>query len=193
MARISENPIIQLLNSLHPLPAAAQTDLAGIIRFDVLHKNTEPLRIGQKAQYIYFLHKGLGRVYYLHDGEEITDYFAIDGQFIGAVPGAVTGEASYKAIHLIEDCETYWLELRALEELCLRHPALNTAVRRLLTFALVEEQQRIESLRRYSAAERYRLLEKKYPGLTNRSPLKFIASYLNTSQVSISRIRGGNQ
>lgn len=188
-----ENPVIQLLHSFYPLSPEATHDLQTLIRFDLFRKNTEPLQIGQKAHNLYFIHKGLGRVYYLHDGEEITDYFAIDGQFIGAVPAAVTGQFSQKAIHLIEDCEMYWFRLQDLEDCCLQHHSLETALRKLMSFALIEEQLRIEHLRRYSAAERYHILEEKYPGLTNRSPLKYIASYLNTSQVSISRIRGGNQ
>ncbi len=44
-----------------------------------------------------------------------------------------------------------------------------------------------------SVAQRYEELERKYPGITNRCPLKYIATYLGTSQVSISRIRCGNQ
>ena len=35
--------------------------------------------------------------------------------------------------------------------------------------------------------------KKLYPGITNRASLKHIASYLGTTQVSISRIRAGKQ
>jgi hypothetical protein len=44
-----------------------------------------------------------------------------------------------------------------------------------------------------TASERYAELEKKYPGISNRIPLKHIASYLGTTPVSLSRIRSGNQ
>jgi hypothetical protein len=63
----------------------------------------------------------------------------------------------------------------------------------MLAYALLEEQERIESLRFYSVRERYQIMEKKYPGIMNRCPLHYIASYLGTSQVSISRIRAGVQ
>jgi CRP-like cAMP-binding protein len=187
------DPVTKMLNDMSPLTPEAIRELETIVQFGYYPKNSEPLKLGQTPHAIYYVSKGLGRVYYLHDGEDITDYFAADGQLIGAVPGAVTGDPSYKAIHLIEDCELYAIDLRELERVCLAHHCIETACRRLMSFALIEEQQRIESLRRFSAAERYHLLEKKYPGLTNRSPLKYIASYLNTSQVSISRIRSGNQ
>jgi hypothetical protein len=62
-----------------------------------------------------------------------------------------------------------------------------------MAMALVVEQSRIEAMRFHSAKQRYEDLERQYPGISNRSPLKYIASYLNTTQVSISRIRSGVQ
>jgi len=58
---------------------------------------------------------------------------------------------------------------------------------------MLEGQRRIESIRFLSAKERYEELERLYPGITNRAPLKYIASYLGTTQVSVSRIRAGKQ
>lgn len=187
------NPVTALLNAFFPLDEPAISSFEQLLQHLSVRRNTEPLRIGDRARYMFFIVKGLGRVYYLHEGEEITDYFAMDGQFLGAVPGAINGEPSYKAIHFIEDSDVYRFSLEELEQCCIEHASLANAIRRLMSFAIIEEQLRIEHLRRYSAAERYHLLEKKYPGLSNRSPLKYIASYLNTSPVSISRIRGGNQ
>ncbi|MEQ8881167.1 MAG: hypothetical protein RLQ12_16100 [Cyclobacteriaceae bacterium] len=63
----------------------------------------------------------------------------------------------------------------------------------MATFAFLDCQKRIEAIRFFSAAERYKLLEKQYPGISNRIPLKHIASYLGTTQVSLSRIRAGVQ
>ncbi len=60
-------------------------------------------------------------------------------------------------------------------------------------FGMMEEQKRIESIRFFSARERYEELERLYPGITNRAPLKYIASYLGFTQVSIIRIRAGKQ
>jgi CRP-like cAMP-binding protein len=188
-----ENPIVRILLTFSPLTASAIADFEQIIGNGRVKKNTELLSIGQKSFRMYFISKGLARAYYLYDDREITDYFAMDGQFIGAVPGAITKQISHKAIHLIEESDVYWFDLEAFDQCCAKHHCLETATRRLISFALIEEQLRIESLRCYPAKERYFELERKYPGLSNRSPLKYIASYLNTSQVSISRIRAGLQ
>jgi hypothetical protein len=55
----------------------------------------------------------------------------------------------------------------------------------------VQSVNRLESLQFHSADERYRALLKEVPDLLNRVPLKFIASYLGITPVSLSRIRRG--
>jgi len=77
--------------------------------------------------------------------------------------------------------------------LCLSYPDLERLFRKIAVFAFLECQQRVESIRFMTASERYAELEKKYPGISNRIPLKHIASYLGTTPVSLSRIRSGNQ
>ncbi|MCB0524937.1 MAG: Crp/Fnr family transcriptional regulator [Lewinellaceae bacterium] len=187
------NPVIELIAKLNPLSEKCIQDFLNIISFDILPKNAVLLEIGQRARSMYFIKKGLARAYYYHDGKEVTDYFAVDGQFIGAVPSLINGLPSNKGIHLIETSEIYQFSSEAFEACCLQHHDLERATRRLTAFALLEEQERIESLRFYSVREKYDLVARKYPGIMNRCPLQYIASYIGTSQVSISRIRAGTQ
>lgn len=187
------HPIIATLLRLRPLSDEAIADLHAIIRMEQLERGTELLRIGQVARNMFFIHKGLARVYYQREDKDVTDYFAIDGQFIGAVPSLFTQQPTHKAIELVEDSEVYHFTSKDFEACCAKHHDLENAARRLTTFAVMQEQQRIESLRFHSAAERYALLERTYPGITNRCPLQYIASYLNTTPVSVSRIRAGKQ
>lgn len=186
-------PIIQIFNAIGSLSEQAVADLSGIITFKKRPKGSHLLKIGHRADTMYFIERGLARAYYEHKGREVTDYFAIDGQFIGAVPSLFTGQPSKKGIQLIEDSDVYQFAASDFESLCARHHDLEHIARRMAQFGLIEEQERIESLRFNSMRERYELLERKYPGIMNRCPLRYIASYLGTTQVSISRIRSGIQ
>jgi CRP-like cAMP-binding protein len=49
--------------------------------------------------------------------------------------------------------------------------------------------QRLESLQFQTAEERYKQLLTESPEIIQRVPLKYIASYLGITQVSLSRIR----
>lgn len=187
------NPIIAFLQRISPLSAETIGDFESIIEFNRYRRNSELLEMGKVASHMYYIKQGLARVYYHRDDMDVTDYFAIDGQFIGAVPSVFTGEPSKKAIQLIEDSEVYSFGIAGFEACCNRHHDLERAARKIAYYALLEEQERIESMRFNSTAQRYEELEKKYPGITNRCPLKYIATYLGTTQVSISRVRGGKQ
>ncbi len=189
----SVSPLTAALLQVAPLSPEAITALDSRIQFKSCAQNDILLRIDQVAKYMYFIYKGLGRVYYERDGLDITDYFAMEGQFIGAVPSLFTGQPSHKAVQLLEDAEVYYISSTDFEWCCAQYHDIERAGRKLAVFGMLVEQQRIEDIRFLSARERYLELEKKYPGISNRCPLKHIASYLNITQVSLSRIRAGVQ
>jgi CRP-like cAMP-binding protein len=187
------SPIVSILQHLQPLSTETTEALDAIIKNKQYKKGELLVRIGQVPEHFYFICKGLARVYYVRNDQEVTDYFAIDNQFIGALPALFTQQSSHKAIETLEECEVDYFSYAAFDQLCARHHDLERAARKMSIFGMIEGQKRIESIRFYSAKERYEELEKLYPGITNRAPLKDIASYLGVTQVSISRIRAGKQ
>lgn len=193
MDRQSLSPVTQILLQASRLPDEAIRELEACIRFEQLPRNTLLLGFGQIASRLYYLEKGLARAFYLHQGRDVSDYFALEGHFIGAVPSLFTGQPSHKAMELLEDASVWSISSEDWENLCQKYHAIEHAGRKMLAMGLLEEQQRIESIRFLSAAERYAELEKSHPGISLRCPLKHIASYLGISQVSLSRIRAGVQ
>ncbi|WP_224996233.1 Crp/Fnr family transcriptional regulator [Cesiribacter sp. SM1] len=187
------SPVTLALAKVSPLSIIEMEALETIVHQKQLPKHTELLKIGQVSYNMYFVARGLARVYYFRNEIEVTDYFAIDQQFIGGVESLFTSQPSRKAIQLIEDSHIYYFSASDFEACCSRYHAIETAARKIIIFAFLEGQQRIESIRFLSAKERYEELEKKYPGISNRCPLKYLASYLNITQVSLSRIRAGVQ
>jgi CRP-like cAMP-binding protein len=186
-------PYIALLHRFYPLSPETVEAFEGIIRHRSLEKGAILLRIGHVSESIHFVVKGLGRVYYLRDGKDVTDYFATDGELIGAVESLFTGTPSHKGIELLEDSEIVSWKNRDFDDLCLKHHDLERAARKLCIMGMLMGQRRIESIRFLSARERYEELERAHPGITNRLPLKHVASYLGITPVSVSRIRAGLQ
>ncbi len=185
--------IIDSLQQLQPLSLEAINDLAAIIKQRLYKKDTVLVRLGQIPEKFYFISKGLARVFYIRNEKDITDYFAIDNQFIGALPGLFAQQPSHKAIEILEDSDVEYFSYQEFDLLCERHHTLERAARKMITLGMMTGQKRIESIRFLSAKEKYEELERLYPGITNRAPLKYIASYLGITQVSVSRIRAGKQ
>jgi CRP-like cAMP-binding protein len=187
------NPAIDTLRRISPLSEETIREFAAIMETRFYLRNEPLLSIGRVSEHFYFIVRGLARVYYLRDGNDVTDYFAVENQFIGAVPSLITGLPSHKAIEALEDCEVLRFRYRDYDELCRRHHDLERNGRKLGILGFLEIQERMESIRFHSARERYEELERKYPGITNRVPLKHLASFIGTTQVSVSRIRAGKQ
>ncbi|HEY1024443.1 MAG TPA: Crp/Fnr family transcriptional regulator [Sphingobacteriaceae bacterium] len=183
------NPLVEAINRVSSLTPTAQEKLNRCSSSQILPKNTHLLQTGNISTHFYYIHKGLARVYYHFNELEVTDYFAIDNQFIGGVDSLFTGLPSQKAIQLLEDSEVCSISAIDLERLSAEYHEIERAGRKLATFAFLEVQRRIESIRFHEAKERYMELGKKYPGLLNRCPLKYIASYLGITQVTLSRLR----
>jgi len=187
------NSVISILDQLNSLSEETQSAFSAIIKAKEFKKGEMPVRIGQVPQNLFFVKKGLARVFYIRKDIEVTDYFAIDQQFIGALPALFIGQPSHKAIETLEDSQILYFSYQEFDKLCELHHDLERAARKMTVFGMLEGQKRIESIRFLSAKERYDELERLYPGITNRASLKHIASYLGTTQVSISRIRAGKQ
>jgi len=187
------NEMINVFNAISPLKQEEQQALENISARKFYKKNTKLLAVNEVSRKLYFIVKGLGRVYYVRDGNDISDYFAMDKMFIGGIPSYFTGQPSYKAIELLEDSEVIEIYNYEFEKLCDKYHKIEKCGRKMAIFAFLECQTELEAIRFLTVKERYYQFEKKYPGITNRAPLKHIATYLGTTQVSISRIRAGIQ
>lgn len=185
--------IIDAMCMIHPLSEGSKKLLENLIIDRSYPKGQHLLNLWQVPQNFSFIVKGAARIYYMREGRDISDYFALDMTFCGAVPAIFTGEPSHKAIEVLEDSQVQSFVYKDFEKLCDENLEIGKLGRKLAVLAFLQVQKRIEDLRFLSAAERYEELLEKYPGITNRISLKHLASYLGTTQVSLSRIRGGKQ
>ena len=102
-----------------------------------------------------------------------------------------TQRPSQKGIQIIEAAEIIAINATQLFALYDQYPAIERLFRKIFEQGYVETVNRLENLQFYNAEERYLNLLHEMPGLLQRVPLKYIASYLGITQVSLSRIRAG--
>ena len=154
-----------------------------------IKKNSELQPVGHSCKTIYFLVKGVARVYYFKEDIDITEGFSFENSIVVRYESLFTGRPSRKAIQALEDSDLIAISSPELFKLYDLHPDIERLFRKLFERALVEQINRTESLQFHTAEERYRDLVKEAPGILKRVPLKFIASYLGITPVSLSRIR----
>lgn len=147
------------------------------------------LKSGQVSQYLYFVKSGIGKVYYLKEGKEIIDWISDEGNILTSVSSFLTQKASLHFVKLMEDSELIGISYTDLEGLFNKYHELERLGRKLTIMALVQLQDRINSMQFETAKNRYESFLVNYPNCINRISLGDLASFLGMTQVTLSRVR----
>jgi CRP-like cAMP-binding protein len=181
--------LLKYIKTIHPVFKAAEMALTEISKEITFHKGMDVQQIGHTCKTIYFVKKGCLRVYYFKEDIEVTESFEFENAIVARAESLFTGKPSKKAIQALEDSELIAIDSNKLFKLFDSHPDLERLFRKIIETSYVTTVNRIESLQFYSADERYFNLLKDHRDILKRVPLKFIASYLGITPVSLSRIR----
>lgn len=171
------------------LSKEAEEAIAEISNSITIQKNNDLQSVGHTCKTIYFIKKGVARIYYLNDGIDITENFFFENNIIARVESLLTGRPSKKAIQILEDAEIISINADALFKLYDRFHEIERLFRKIFESAYVDTVNRIEGMQFHTAEERYKALLHEAPDVLKRVPLKYVASYLGITQVSLSRIR----
>ncbi len=181
--------LFQYFKKFNTLSIESEAAIAVISNIITIKKNKELQLIGQTCKTIYFINKGVARIYYFKDGIDITEIFSFENNIIARVESLFTGKPSRKAIQVLEDSEVVAINAHELFKLYDLFPEIERLFRKIFEAAYVETVNRIEGMQFHSAEERYNGLLSEAPNVLMRVPLKYVASYLGITQVSLSRIR----
>jgi CRP-like cAMP-binding protein len=181
--------LFRFFDSHYVISPQARAEVARLAKPVSLKKNELLQEIGRTCKTIYFIKKGMARIFYYKDGKDITESFAFENSIVARVESLFTGMPSRKAIQVLEDTKLIAINSTELFKLYDKYPDLERLIRKITESAYVETVNRVESMQFHSAEERYNDLLRKAPDLVRRVPLKYISSYLGITQVSLSRIR----
>lgn len=168
----------------------AKTVIQAICTTQTIKKNKDLQPIGHTCKTIYFINQGLARIYYYKDEIDITESFAFENQIVARVESLFSGKPSMKGIQMLEPSEVIAINAVQLFKLYDSFSDIERMFRKIFETAYVETVNRIDSLQFHNAEERYNDLLQLSPDILKRVPLKYIASYLGITPVSLSRIRG---
>jgi len=162
-----------------------------IDHMEVIHlkKNDFFIKEGQIANQIVFTSRGYLRVYYNHDGNEITRDITPLHSFATALPSYISQSPSFEIITAITDCELFAIQKKDLEYLYSHYPKWERFGRLIMEKMFVESQERIYAFITQSAEDRYRKLMQQHPDMIREVPLKYIADFIGIKLQSLSRLR----
>ncbi len=141
------------------------------------------------ADYIFFIEKGIARIYYYKNEKEVTEWIAMDETFFLSIISFFERIPSRLIIHTIEPARVFGIHHDDLMRLSDQYHDIEKLFRKMLSRSLILSQYRMDSIQFETAQTRYENLLKKYPEMIQRVPLSYIASYLGITQETLSRIR----
>ncbi len=152
-------------------------------------KGADVLSHGEVSEYIYYLHTGLVRQYYYKNGKEMTSNLAVDGSIFMSIESLFRETPTGEVIEALETCHIFAIPKKRLENVALHNQNIQIMYRKILEEALIEAQTYADLVRFETAQDRYRRICKQMPKVVLRAPLVYIASFLEMTPETLSRVR----
>lgn len=160
----------------------------------VYKKKEMLLKEGEICSKIYFVGKGLLRIFFMDEkGEEKTFHFCLENTFGTDYESFLKGIPSSFSIQAMEDTEVLVISFEMLQNIY-RVLKQGEKLGRLITeeyFFMVNDKIKVMYVN--SPLVRYNDMNKKFPKILQRVPQHCIASYLNITPVHLSRLKYMNE
>ena len=147
------------------------------------------LKEGEVCRCIYFIDKGLVRQFYIKYGKEVTEHLGDDHSVFMCIESLFKEVPTQLQVEALEPCMIYALPKDRLERVALHNVNIQILYRKILEESLILSQVHADLVRFETAQDRYRRMCKLYPQVVLRAPLLFIASYLQMTPETLSRVR----
>jgi len=173
-----------------PLSSECLSYLRKIIKKRSIKQDEYLLSAGEVCTNLYFIQKGLLKCYYILRKKEVSDWFFGEGETVVSIDSFYDQVASNDFIQALEDCELFYVTYEEYLHLNKTFIEFNVVGRYLTNKYLRIWHQQARNIRMMTAEERYAFLLDKHPELIMRVPIRDLASYLDMSRETLSRMRG---
>ncbi len=181
--------IIKKILEYYPISAEALEALTNLFNKHVFPAKTIIINAGRFDRQIYFIEHGITRSYVMHNGKEITTWFSKEGDITCGSWDLYHHKAGFEYVETLEETTAYSLSIEELNKLYKSYIDIANWMRVLQQENFLRLQDIHISRLNLSAKERYEHFINKYPDISNRVNLGYIASFLGITQQSLSRIR----
>ena len=155
------------------------------------HKGDQMEREGDPARWFGFVTEGCFK-YVTHgisDDKEHITWFSFEGEFVADYPCVLSGQTSQATIEAMMPCRVWRVsgeELLGFFRRSIKNMELRAAIGEHM---LNQFKARYQDFHRATPYERYNLLMQRCPGIVEHLNLQDIASFLNVTPKTISKIR----
>ena len=184
-----ENKLLKYFQRIMPLSQEEIEAIVETMNIQQYKKGTVLLKEGQISAEAYFVLEGCVRQFYLVDGEEKTNNFFTEEQWVISMQSYGQQKPSNHYLDCCLDSSLVVGNREKEESLYKRFPKLETVSRKVMEKVFAEQQEIMSSYTTDNAEQRYLKLLKSRPDLFQKIPQYQIARYIGVKPESLSRIR----
>lgn len=165
--------------------------LEGILEPVKYGKGEMILTEGEVCRGISYIEKGLVRQFYNKNGKEVTEHLGVDHTIFMCIESLFKEEPTRLQVEALEATLVYILPKAKLEAAAIRNVNIQMLYRKILEESLIQSQVHADLMRFETSPNKYKRLCELSPQVVLRAPLTYIASYLQMTPETLSRIRSG--
>ena len=144
---------------------------------------------GDVCKHVYYIERGLIRQFYFKNGKQITEHLGEDRSVFMCIESLFREEPTKLQVEALEPTWVYALPKQKLEQVALHNVNIQILYRKILEESLITSQVHADLVRFETAQARYKRMCKLSPQVILRAPLVYIASYLQMTPETLSRVR----
>lgn len=173
----------------HPLSRESVHALAEILVCRKYRKGEIVLQAGEVCKAMLFIEKGMLRQFYYKYDKDLTEHIGYENGMIICIESYFKQEPTRLMVETLEASVVWELPRVEVEKLIDQYHDIERLYRSFIEHSLIESQVKADTLRFEPAHERYNKLLQLHPEILKRAPLVYIASLLQMTPETLSRVR----
>tara|TARA_R110000868_G_scaffold111773_2_gene301549 strand:- start:1008 stop:1571 length:564 start_codon:yes stop_codon:yes gene_type:complete len=181
--------ILKYCNKLSELSVESTDEILKDLKTINFQKGDYLLKEGQICKHLFFVEKGLVKIYFVKEDKEFIMRFIEEGKMFSVFESFLTQIPSNYSVVALEQTTVSLINYNQMEVLCEKHHCVETFYRKLISLATINMTRRISEILEKDLPRSYNhfLIENKQ--IIQRISLGDMAKYLGITQQSLSRIR----
>lgn len=181
--------IIRNINAIYPLSGELELLLRKTIRRDFVRKKQKLLRRGEVCTRLYFIEKGLLRLYVKQGNKDHCSWFMLEGDIATSVTSFFGRAPSLETIEALEDCELLSISWQDLQHIYEKDPGFRKVGQHYTEKYYCQDDRLKINLLTKSPAEFYAYLRENFPKVVKRVPRKHLASSMGITVQTLMAIK----
>ena len=185
-----ESPLISYLQKVRQIPEGEQELILSSFEKMSFQKGKNLIKAGRPIQHLFFICKGIVKILIPNvEGKELTYFFLNEHQFVTLLNRFSLDISAEQSIQAVTDTEVLAIDKNQLNALISRLPYFKDLLEHIVQQSMLEKIISRNAYKGYDSGRRYSIFLEREREIAYKIPTSDIASYLDITPQSLTRMR----